>query len=91
MVPPEPEPVTVAVPGSAADVARREEVTGYQAIQRTRPQTLAYGLADSPVGLAAWIVEKFRSWTDCGGEVETALTELWPKVGDGLSGQAAAV
>jgi len=39
-------------------------------IQGTKPQTLAYGLTDSPVGLAAWIVEKFRTWSDCGGEVE---------------------
>jgi len=38
--------------------------TGYQAIQGTKPQTLAYGLTDSPVGLAAWIVEKFHSWSD---------------------------
>ena len=42
------------------------EETGYQWIQGTKPQTLAYGLTDSPVGLAAWIVEKFRSWSDCG-------------------------
>ena len=50
----------------------REE-TGYQAIQGTRPQTLAYGLTDSPVGLAAWIVEKFRAWSDCGGDVERSI------------------
>ena len=42
---------------------------GYQAIQSSRPQTLAFGLADSPVGLASWIVEKFRNWSDCGGDV----------------------
>jgi microsomal epoxide hydrolase len=47
----------------------REE-TGYQAIQGTKPQTLAYGLTDSPTGLAAWIVEKFRTWSDCGGDLE---------------------
>jgi microsomal epoxide hydrolase len=47
----------------------REE-TGYMQIQGTRPQTLAYGLTDSPVGLCAWIVEKFRAWSDCGGDVE---------------------
>jgi microsomal epoxide hydrolase len=47
----------------------REE-TGYMQIQGTRPQTLAYGLTDSPVGLAAWIIEKFRTWSDCGGDVE---------------------
>ena len=52
----------------------REE-TGYQWIQGTRPQTLAYGLTDSPVGLAAWIVEKFRAWSDCGGEVERRFTK----------------
>jgi pimeloyl-ACP methyl ester carboxylesterase len=46
----------------------REE-GGYAAIQSTRPQTLAYGLADSPAGLAAWIVEKFRAWSDCGGDI----------------------
>jgi microsomal epoxide hydrolase len=46
----------------------REE-GGYQAIQNSRPQTLAYGLADSPAGLASWIVEKFRAWSDCGGDV----------------------
>jgi pimeloyl-ACP methyl ester carboxylesterase len=50
----------------------REEA-GYQSIQGTRPQTLAFGLTDSPAGLAAWIVEKFRAWSDCGGDVETAI------------------
>ncbi len=44
--------------------------TGYQQIQGTKPQTLGYGLNDSPAGLCAWIVEKFRSWSDCGGDVE---------------------
>jgi microsomal epoxide hydrolase len=43
-----------------------KEETGYQAIQGTKPQTLAYGLNDSPAGLAAWIAEKFRSWSDGG-------------------------
>jgi microsomal epoxide hydrolase len=51
----------------------REE-TGYQSIQGTRPQTLAFGLTDSPAGLAAWIVEKFRAWSDCAGDVESAFT-----------------
>jgi microsomal epoxide hydrolase len=50
------------------------EETGYQWIQGTRPQSLSFGLTDSPAGLAAWIVEKFRAWTDCGGDVETAVT-----------------
>src|SRR5258708_28865975 len=51
----------------------REE-TGYQWIQGTRPQTLAFGLTDSPTGLAAWIVEKFRAWSDCDGDVESAIS-----------------
>lgn len=53
---------------------RREE-TGYQAIQSTRPQSLAYGLTDSPAGLAGWIVEKFRAWSDCGGDLERSFTK----------------
>ena len=44
--------------------AVRSQETGYQAIQGTRGQTLAYALTDSPVGLAAWIVEKFQRWSD---------------------------
>jgi microsomal epoxide hydrolase len=52
----------------------RSEGTGYQAIQGTKPQTLAYGLTDSPAGLAGWIVEKFRAWSDCKGDVESAIT-----------------
>lgn len=39
-------------------------------LHSTKPQTLAYGLNDSPIGLAAWLVEKFRTWSDCDGEVE---------------------
>ncbi len=50
-----------------------KEETGYQWIQGTKPQTLAFGLTDSPAGLAAWLVEKFRSWTDCNGNPESAL------------------
>jgi len=48
--------------------------TGYSLIQGTRPQTLAYALADSPTGLAAWITEKFRAWSDCGGDIERSFT-----------------
>jgi pimeloyl-ACP methyl ester carboxylesterase len=50
----------------------REE-TGYIQIQGTRPQTLAYGLTDSPAGLAAWIAEKFHIWTDHAGDFETVV------------------
>lgn len=45
----------------------------YAHLQSTKPQTLAYGLTDSPIGLAAWIVEKFRAWSDCEGDVERAI------------------
>jgi len=48
---------------------------GYVAIQSTKPQTLGYALNDSPAGLAAWIVEKFRNWSDCGGNVEKRFTK----------------
>lgn len=41
--------------------------------QATRPHTLAVGLGDSPVGLAAWIAEKLRGWSDCGGDVESVF------------------
>lgn len=52
---------------------KNEGAYGHQ--QRTRPQTLAYGLNDSPAGLAAWIVEKYRAWSDCGGDVERSFTK----------------
>lgn len=48
---------------------------GYISIQSTKPQTLAYGLSDSPVGLAAWIIEKFRAWSDCNGELEKKFSK----------------
>jgi microsomal epoxide hydrolase len=49
--------------------------TAYFQIQSTKPMTLGYGLNDSPVGLAAWIVEKFRNWSDSGGNVERRFTK----------------
>jgi pimeloyl-ACP methyl ester carboxylesterase len=48
---------------------------GYSHIQSTKPQTLSYGLNDSPAGLAAWIVEKYRRWSDCNGDVESRFTK----------------
>ncbi|MDC1311361.1 epoxide hydrolase [Burkholderiales bacterium] len=59
-----------------------KDETGYQWIQGTKPQTLAYGLTDSPVGLAAWLVEKFHTWTDHRGDLDgyfgrdTMLTDI---------------
>ena len=48
---------------------------GYIAIQGTRPQTLSVGLNDSPVGLLAWIVEKWHAWSDCNGDIESCFTK----------------
>jgi pimeloyl-ACP methyl ester carboxylesterase len=48
--------------------------SGYSKEQSTRPQTVGYGLVDSPAGQAAWILEKFWAWTDCNGHPENALT-----------------
>ena len=47
-----------------------QEEVGYKAIQSTKPQTLGYGLNDSPAGLAAWILEKWRSWADSRGDLD---------------------
>ena len=65
-------PSDAAVDAVPADEAARVEArrsfmlneVGYQQIQGTKPQTLGYGLNDSPAGLAAWIVEKFHGWSD---------------------------
>jgi pimeloyl-ACP methyl ester carboxylesterase len=79
MMPGFPPPVIGADvrPPSDAERAHAEvqarwerEEGGYNHIQETRPQTLAYGLHDSPVGLAAWILEKWRAWTDPAGDLE---------------------
>ncbi|WP_159518229.1 epoxide hydrolase family protein [Sunxiuqinia indica] len=48
---------------------------GYISIQSTKLQTLSYGLSDSPVGTAAWILEKFRSWSDCKGQLENSYSK----------------
>ena len=52
-----------------------ENERGYSQLQSTKPQTLGFGLNDSPVGLAAWIVEKFHGWCDCDGDVEKSFTK----------------
>jgi pimeloyl-ACP methyl ester carboxylesterase len=49
--------------------------SGYYKEQSTKPQTIGYALDDSPAGLAAWIVEKFRTWSDCDGDVERSFTK----------------
>jgi epoxide hydrolase len=58
----------------AALAEHRKWGTGYSKQQSTRPQTLGYGLVDSPVGQLAWIVEKFWAWTDCDGHPENVLS-----------------
>jgi epoxide hydrolase len=50
------------------------EGDGYSLEQSTRPQTIGYGLVDSPAALCAWVLEKFTAWTDCAGRLENALT-----------------
>ncbi|MGQ3179807.1 MAG: epoxide hydrolase family protein [Blastomonas fulva] len=66
-----PDPATMA---DLSDLEKRaaarmqyyqEKESGYSAIQKTRPQTIGYALADSAVGQMAWILEKFRNWSDC--------------------------
>jgi pimeloyl-ACP methyl ester carboxylesterase len=75
--PPEGErqPLT---PAEQKALARRENFmkvgTGYSREQATRPQTLGYGLADSPSGQCMWIVEKFWHWTDCAGHPENVIS-----------------
>ena len=78
--PPDPADPTAGVEpdeveGMKALAWFQEHETGYQQIQGTKPQTLAYGLHDSPAGLAGWILEKFRTWSDCpDGDVFAAHT-----------------
>jgi pimeloyl-ACP methyl ester carboxylesterase len=77
--PPPGQDAEAGVP--AEELARQRERAeafadgrGYQQIQGTKPQTLGYGLNDSPAGLAAWIVEKFHGWSDHEGDLEAAFT-----------------
>ena len=59
----------------AALAAFRREESGYAIEQQTKPHTVGAGLEDSPAGLLAWIVEKFRTWSDCDGDVERRFTK----------------
>lgn len=78
IVAPDPETMselTDTEKGALAGIQHyQEHDSGYSKQQSTRPQTLGYGLTDSPAGQAAWILEKFWSWTDCDGHPENALT-----------------
>ncbi len=70
---PDPTPAEQRFLGSTQGWFMQEG--GYAMVQSSRPQTLAYGLNDSPIGLAAWIVDKFRAWSDCDGEVERRFSQ----------------
>ena len=59
----------------AASEKWQQKEGAYAMIQGTRPQSLAYALNDSPAGVAAWIVEKFRAWSDCNGDVEARFSK----------------
>ena len=73
---PDSRPLTAAEQALIDQRARWQQAEGgYAHIQGTKPQTLAYGLNDSPAGLAAWIVEKYRTWSDCNGDVEARYTK----------------
>ena len=52
-----------------------EDEGGYRHVQMTRPQSLAYGMSDSPAGLAAWLIEKMRSWSACNGDIERVFSK----------------
>jgi pimeloyl-ACP methyl ester carboxylesterase len=71
--PPEPWPPSVREFIETSERERAEDVA-YSRLQSTRPRTAAVGLGDSPAGLAAWIVDIFRSFSDCGGDVESRFT-----------------
>jgi pimeloyl-ACP methyl ester carboxylesterase len=74
---PPAEPLPLSEEDQADLAAMREfarEESGYALEQSTRPQTIGAALNDSPAGLLAWIVEKFRAWSDCGGDPERVFT-----------------
>jgi pimeloyl-ACP methyl ester carboxylesterase len=69
-------PLTRAERAMLSERAVGQEAGGaYAHVQRTRPQTLAFALNDSPVGLAAWILDKWRDWSDCDGELERRFSK----------------
>ena len=75
-LPPMPDDATEFERAAIEDYAWHQQWgTGYSTLQATRPQTLGYGLVDSPVAQLAWIVEKFWAWTDCGGDPLSLFTE----------------
>ncbi|MGH9486640.1 MAG: epoxide hydrolase family protein [Terriglobales bacterium] len=64
------EPITAAEEAFLAEKALWANAQGgYEHLQRTQPQTLSYGLNDSPAALAAWMLDRFRNWSDCDGQL----------------------
>jgi len=78
IVTPDPATMNDLTPAEQSALAGMAEYgewdSGYSKEQSTRPQTVGYGLVDSPAGQAAWILEKFWKWTDCNGHPENVLT-----------------
>ncbi|MER6504612.1 epoxide hydrolase family protein [Streptomyces sp. NPDC001455] len=71
---PDAPPLSLAELAYVDHTARWDETErGYSAVQSTRPQTLGYGLNDSPAGLAAWVLDKWRSWSDSGGDLDATF------------------
>lgn len=71
-----PDNLTEAEQAFVANAQRwMQQEMAYAMVHSSKPQTLAYGLNDSPTGLAAWIVEKFRAWSDCEGDLEKRFTK----------------
>ena len=68
-------PFTPAEQAFIDATAANESERFYARLQMTKPQTLAHALNDSPVGLAAWIIEKFRAWSDCNGAIERRFSK----------------
>jgi len=78
--------VSFPLPASTDDLTEREQAalaaldrhrargSGYAALQSTRPQSIGYGLVDSPAALAGWITEKFQAWSDCDGDPGNVFT-----------------
>jgi microsomal epoxide hydrolase len=58
-----------------AGAAFQRDETGYSLVHSTKPMSLGIAQSDSPAGIAAWIVEKFRTWSDCGGDIESVYTK----------------
>ncbi|HET6532039.1 MAG TPA: epoxide hydrolase [Actinoplanes sp.] len=76
LAPPDPETFDDLTDAerSARDALDGNAGDGYSLEHSTRPQTIGYGLVDSPAALCAWIIEKFRAWTDCDGDLESVLS-----------------